>query len=508
MTIRKLEKEILAENGHVMILTTKSGDRANTHMNGGHENREVVFLDNSFPMPFSAAEIEYHFPYSLSSSTEKKIAEFSPSVIHLTSPDFTGLCLIAFARKHHIPLMGTYHSNLTDYMDHYPGCAWIKPLLIGFFQYFYGFLQALYVPTPFIVQHLHNTHNLDKYVDLQIWGRGIDLEKFSPKYRSEAFRQKLGIAPSEVVVLFVGRLVPEKRVDIFIKVVKRLNEEGVPYKALVVGNGGLQEKIEKLPNTICTGWMNGHDLSVVYASSDIFLFPSAVETFGNVTLEAAASGLPLVVEKNCSGHLVDHCENGYACENGGVDDFFKSTLSLILDEDKRKRFSEKSLAKSLSYELHTVGKQMISNYWKITDQLFDKYGGNHKSRDMEWGDKGFIGGTIARPLSFRLIEFYIMLIFRCFLAFYYSVAWLSKTFNKHSGKRASTDSQNEKTKISQANEKHTSKVTGKSRKLLAIEYLISVGDGPIAQQMSQYLLNTLMILLRITCAAEKFVRGL
>ena len=98
---------------------------------------------------------------------------------------------------------------------------------------------------------------------------------------------------TDVVVLFVGRLVPEKRPDIFADVVKRLAAEGrgLRFKALVVGAGPYQDEMKALPNTTCLGWVGGAELAVAYASSDIFLFPSSVETFGNVTLEAAASGL-------------------------------------------------------------------------------------------------------------------------------------------------------------------------------------------------------------------------
>ena len=99
--------------------------------------------------------------------------------------------------------------------------------------------------------------------------------------------------------MYVGRLVPEKRPDIIATVVKRLTAQNVKFACVIVGAGPAEHLIENLPNTHHLGWLNGDQLTEAYASSDIFLFPSSVETFGNVTLEAAASGLPLVVEGSC-----------------------------------------------------------------------------------------------------------------------------------------------------------------------------------------------------------------
>ena len=294
----------------MLILTTKSGDMRQTHMDGTHSNRQVVFIDNSIPIPFLEG---YHLGYSLSRDIRAKLDEFEPSIMHVTVPDNLCLHLIQYAREKEIPLMGTYHSNIPEYMAHYPGLNWLKPLLGQFFLHQYGFLQALYVPTPYIHKFLSETYNMNKATNLQLWGRGIDLHRFSPIHRSLKFRRSLGIDDEEVVICWVGRMVPEKRTDIFAQVIRRLHARNVPFRVLIVGRGPSEEDVKRLPNSTFCGWLDGHELSVAYASADVFLFPSAVETFGNATLEAAASGLPLVVEAGCSGHLVKHGVNGFAC---------------------------------------------------------------------------------------------------------------------------------------------------------------------------------------------------
>jgi len=495
LTIRKLEKEILAMKGHVMILATRSGDMNNTHMNGlNHKNRKVVFLNNSFPIPFledpKNPHISYHFPYSLSSSTKKEILDFCPTVIHNTSPDFTGLCLVSFARKHQIPLMTTYHSNFIDYMDHYPGMRFVKPFIKGWFLHYYSFFQSVYVPTPFIINQLKKNLDLHQNVDLKVWGRGIDLDKFSPTCRSEEFRQKYGIAPSEVVILFVGRLVPEKRLDIFAEVVQRLTKQGLPFKALVVGLG--TEMYENLPNTTYCGWMSGSDLSVAYASSDIFLFPSATETFGNVTLEAAASGLPLVVEEKCSGHLVNHGQNGFACAEGDTDAFFNATLALVEDSKKRKRFSEKSREHSLNFELHTVNNQMIKNYQHTVDEFESKYGKDHRMRDMEWKSTGFPGGDIARPITVALVEIFVILVLRGIFAIGTSIMTIS---NKMKGNPILPTQ-------SSTNNGSKEQPTSEQRPYM-VNWAISVGNSRALHTLSQLFISTVLLFLKLSSIVER-----
>ena len=166
---------------------------------------------------------------------------------------------------------------------------------------------------------------------------GIDMNIFSPERRSTSFRQSKGFADNDIVILWVIRLVPEKRPDIWINIVKRLHESGLPVKALVVGSGSYEKNLSKLPYVACCGWLSGAGLGEAYASADLLLFPSDVETFGNVTLEALASGLPCVVEKKCAEHLVDDEENGYCCRAGNVEDFYEATRKLVTDKDLRQR---------------------------------------------------------------------------------------------------------------------------------------------------------------------------
>ena len=449
ITIRKLEQEILAAGASVCILTTKSGNPENTDIVGVHPNRHVIFLDNSVELPDFVSNdslASYHLGFSISKAVQAKVSEFHPSIIHVTCPDLAALHVIHYARTHQLPLMGTYHSNIPDYMLFTPGMLWLKPILEGVFRHIYNFLQALYVPTPFIRKNLIDGQKFDRYdlfklllynlsdpcsqnssfssscfiinriTNVQVWGRGVDLEKFSPRHRSKSFREKLYVTDDVPIILFAGRLVHEKRPDIFAKVIHRLEAMKLRYHALIVGAGPCDTMVKDLPNTTCLGWLSGSQLCEAYASSDIFLFPSSVETFGNVTLEAAASGLPLVVEGGCSGHLVKDGINGFACNAGNDNDFFEATLKLVQDASLRSNFSLESLKISETMEQRNVCKKMVKNYTIVVDEFYDKYQGLHENRDEVYQNSdSFRGGTDPRPFGMSIIEFFFVHIFFRFL---------------------------------------------------------------------------------------------
>jgi len=408
LTIRKLEREILAAGGQVCIVSTGSGDPSHTNLVPTHPNRTVLFLDNSVPIFFlkdpNDPALSYHLGLNLSYNTQKEIDKFRPTICHITAPDFTASYVMNYARRNQIPLMGTYHSNIPEYFLFLPGLKWLKPLLEALFRHFYNFFQALYVPTPFIRSNLIEHQQMDRVTDVEIWGRGVDLDRFSPSKRSSQFRERHGIPQDCPTILFVGRLVPEKRVDIFVAVVQRLNAANVYFRAIVVGAGVSEYLLETLENTIHLGWLDGDRLPEAYASSDIFLFPSSVETFGNVTLEAAASGLPLVVEAKCSGHLVKSDVNGYACEAGDVDSFYNGTLNLIMDSELRAAYSEESTALSYTLEESVIVKQMLQNYRDISNEFYEKYDGIHQARDEEFiNPNSFRMGMEPRPIGFGCI---------------------------------------------------------------------------------------------------------
>lgn len=346
--------------------------------------------------------------------------------------------------------------------------------------------------------------------EVGVWGRGVDLERFNSSNRTESFRTNLNIAPDCPIVLYVGRLVPEKRIDIVAATIKRLTAQNVNFKCVIVGAGPAEYLIEHLPNTHHLGWLNGDELTEAYASSDVFLFPSSVETFGNVTLEAAASGLPLVVESKCSGHLVDHGENGYACEAGNVDAFFQGTLELCQDAVKRKEFSQKSIAKSQLLEQSAVVRTMLVNYQEVRKEFYEDYGGNHFNRDEAYRHEGsFHMGIDPFPFGWCLMEFVIFSVLKLTNRLINLAAWFQKRSSTNTPVLISSMDGNNRDDDDDDEEAQSRVAVSQSQKQAMMEeeeergpgclcgILISIGDSPTTAKFVMFMLGFFLFAWRV-----------
>ncbi|HBN28736.1 MAG TPA: glycosyltransferase family 1 protein, partial [Clostridiaceae bacterium] len=184
-------------------------------------------------------------------------------------------------------------------------------------------------------------------------------------YRDINFRERNGF-DHKLAILYVGRFAAEKDMDVFIDTAKMLNEKYEDkIHFVMVGDGPMKKDIVKsdFKNVTFTGFLQGEELSKVYASSDIFLFPSSTETYGNVILEAMASGLPTVACKK--GGIFENVidgYNGFLCGEKDTEDFYKAVEKLILNEDLRKAFAKNGLR-------HAKGK----SWDRIFDKLMESY---------------------------------------------------------------------------------------------------------------------------------------
>ena len=203
--------------------------------------------------------------------------------------------------------------------------------------------------------------------DIHIWGRGVDSLRFNPQKRSSKWRQDLDIGDDEVVLLFVSRLVREKNLDTLANVVDGLTKRGVSFRCVVVGDGPERASLEqRLPQAVFTGFLGGDDLACAYASSDVFFFPSQTETFGNVTLEAMASGLPAVcADATGSRSLVESGVTGFLSAPTDSAAFIGQLERLLDSEELRLSMSAAGLERSTEHTQERAGHQLRSVYYSM-----------------------------------------------------------------------------------------------------------------------------------------------
>jgi glycosyltransferase involved in cell wall biosynthesis len=224
--------------------------------------------------------------------------------IHSATPGPIGLAALAIARILKLPICGTYHTQLPQYAQFLTGDDAMADLTWKFVVWYYDQMDLIYAPSEDTRQELiARGINGDK---IALYPRGIDTERFSPEKRNGFFEQAYGVAAS-TKLLYVGRISKEKNLAVLGDAFRLLCSRQVQAHLVVVGDGPylneMKTKLSDLPCTF-TGRLAGDDLAKAYASADIFVFPSTTDTFGNVVLEAQASGLPVVVS-----------DQGGPCEN-------------------------------------------------------------------------------------------------------------------------------------------------------------------------------------------------
>lgn len=306
------------------------------------------------------ARPEYRLTTGFPPSLRGRVELFRPDLVHVASPDVLGHRAVTWGRGHGLPVVSTYHTHFPSYLGYW-GPDWLEPLSWIVARRFYGRCDEVYVPTPTLEAELRD-HGIES--TLRLWPRGIELDRFDPARRSSEWRAQSGFAPTDLVVTFVGRLVKEKGVDVFAGTVQRLQAEGHSIRALLVGEGPEGDRLRGLlPRAVFTGHLGGADLATAYASSDIFLFPSETETFGNVTLEAMASGLAVVcADAAGSRSLVTDEETGLLCVPRDTSAFESAVRRLVADRDLRSRLGAAAREAARHYDWTAVLATMERYY--------------------------------------------------------------------------------------------------------------------------------------------------
>jgi glycosyltransferase involved in cell wall biosynthesis len=306
---------------------------------------------------------DYRFTLGITPSVREELEAFDPTLYHIATPDLLGRHALTFAQATDTPVVASYHTHFSSYLKYYH-LDLLETALWSYLRRFYQQCRHVYVPSTAMAEVLRGHGITD---GLRLWQRGVNTDRFAPRHRSAEWRRAHGIRDDEVVVTFVSRLVWEKGLDVHADVIRRLEKRGVPHRSLIVGDGPARADLERrLPNTIFTGFLEGDDLARAYASSDLFLFPSDTETFGNVTLEAMASGLPTIcADAAGSRDLVDDDTTGLLCPPADTEAFVDAAQRLILDTQLRERMGAAAYRRAQEFSWATILERMNRYYDEV-----------------------------------------------------------------------------------------------------------------------------------------------
>lgn len=284
--------------------------------------------------------------------------KFKPDLIHICSPILLGLFARRYARRRRIPLVSSFHTRFVSYLKYY-GFGWFEKYGWSYLKWFYNGGDLSMVPSMTTIRELEERG----FLNLRLWSRGVDLHRFSPGYADRNL--KLRWSPSgKPIALFTGRLVKEKDIDILLKAHAILRERNIEYQLVFVGEGPMRKQIEKeAPDAVIAGHLDGDELSRAYASSDLFAFPSTTESFGNVVLEAAASGLPVIgASEGGVTELVREEETGFLVRPGAALEYAERMERLLTDPILRLSMSAASVEFASSRSWDSINGQLVEQY--------------------------------------------------------------------------------------------------------------------------------------------------
>jgi glycosyltransferase involved in cell wall biosynthesis len=317
------------------------------------------------PVPSMAipTRSEYRIALGLSKAARERLEAFRPTLLHIAVPDIAGYKALKLAERWNVPVVASYHTRYDTYLRFY-GLGLFEKLGQRYMRHFYRRVRRVYPPSQSMADIIRSEGQSDR---VEIWARGVDSDLFSPSKRDMAWRRAQGIADDEVAISFAGRLVKEKNTAIFVRVLNALTAKGLKVKPLVIGDGPEMAAMKaSLKNGVFVGFLDGEELARAYASSDVFFFPSESETFGNVTLEAMASGLPAVnAIASGSTSLVEEGVTGFLVSARDEEGLAARLATLAEDAELRRRMGEASRSRAMGYSWDAILSGLLSSYREV-----------------------------------------------------------------------------------------------------------------------------------------------
>ncbi|HSC84898.1 MAG TPA: glycosyltransferase family 1 protein [Pseudomonas sp.] len=325
-TLGRLCQGLRERGHHLQLVRPRQADEP------GNSNDELL-LTRGWPLPGYAG---LQWGQSALHKLLRRWRRNRPDVLYVATEGPLGLSAMRAAQRLGIPVVSGFHTNFQQYSGHY-GLGLLTRLLTGYLRWFHNRTRMTLVPSPSQRLELQRRG----FERLELLARGVDSQLFHPSRRSAELRQQWGLADDDIAVLHVGRLAPEKNLALLARTFANLQQArpGQQLKLVLVGDGPSRAELQaQLPDAIFCGLQRGETLAEHYASGDLFVFPSLSETFGNVVLEALASGLAVVAfDQAAAAQHIRHGHNGALAMPGDEHAFIEAAQWLRDDAETRRR---------------------------------------------------------------------------------------------------------------------------------------------------------------------------
>ncbi|MCK9211634.1 MAG: glycosyltransferase family 1 protein [Ignavibacteriaceae bacterium] len=291
----------------------------------------------------------------------KVLEKFNPDILHINSPCPLGYSAMKYGQFFNIPVVATYHTHFPKYLPYYHLSA-LEEWTWKLSRSLYNNIDRTFVPTRPIMDELtqHNFH------ELEYLPNGVDGVLFNPNRRSSAWRKQFSNG-EKPIVLFVSRLVWEKDLHVLAEAYKVLHPKRNDFEMIVVGDGPARKEFQAMMSGAhFLGYQSGETLAEIFASADIFAFPSTTETFGLVTLEAMASGLvPVAVNVGGAVDIIEDGKSGFFSSAESGKDMAEKIAFLLDNPGQRKVMSKNAHARSSAFHWENIFEQLFSSYREL-----------------------------------------------------------------------------------------------------------------------------------------------
>jgi glycosyltransferase involved in cell wall biosynthesis len=283
-----------------------------------------------------------------------------PDVVHIATEGPLGWSALQAAKVLKLPVTSDFRTNFQSYSKHY-GVGWLRKPIVAYLRKFHNATACTMVPT----RELMRTLSENGFANLKVVSRGVDTKLFNISKRSTSLRASWGAKENTTVLISVGRMAPEKNLDQVLKTYEALKNTGKAFKLVMVGDGPLKEQFQqRYPEIIFPGMLSQSNLAAYYASSDLFVFPSQTETFGNVTLEALASGIP-VLAFDCAAarDWVQRGINGWLVAENNPDGFAAQAVSVVNNKEVLDQITHSTRQQVVHLDWDQIAEQVESVLW-------------------------------------------------------------------------------------------------------------------------------------------------